>query len=291
MAPSKVGRRFCFTINNPTIDDGQRVVDLCQKSVYLIAGDEVGSSGTPHIQGYVVFSKSTRLSKVSKLLPRAYIAVAKGTSEENRTYCSKGGKFEEYGNCPNDCRITSDSNLAMWQHAYDLARANRIEDIRPDLQIRFIRAFERIRDRDMVPPVINDKLYNFWIYGPTGLGKTKFVFDNFPDHFKKLKNKWWDNYKGQQVVCMQEFGKKHEMLSEHLKEWADHYPFNCERKGSCCEINFKCLIITSNWAIEEIWQDENVVEPLLRRFRVYRVPDLPSAEVIQEVKDYILNVA
>lgn len=288
MAPSPQGTRWCFTINNPTDADAEAVLALVHDSSYLICGDEVGEQGTPHMQGYVVFPRNWRMSKLSRALPRARLALARGSSKDNQAYCSKGGKFEEYGDCPADCRITSQKNKDVWEEALSLARMNRISEIRADIQIRYIRSLERIRDLALPPPAINDKLFNLWIFGETGLGKTRWVFDTFPAHYKKLKNKWWDGFSGEGVVCIQEFSPKHEKLSEHLKEWADHYPFRCEKKGSSMEINFKVLIITSNYSIMDVFKDDEICRPLLRRFNVFHFPyHMPTPEYVQEIKDYL----
>jgi hypothetical protein len=264
------------------------VLKLVDVSDYLVAGDEVGASGTPHIQGYVVFKKSTRLSKVIKLLPGAHISIAKGTSQENRTYCCKDGHYEEYGDCPLDTRITAKKNIDVWEESLKLAKEDRIDEIRADMQIRFLRTFERIAHKARPKPPCNEKLLNIWIWGSTGTGKTRWCHDNFPDHYLKLKNKWWCDYNQEKVVIMQEIGRMHSKLSEYIKEWADHYPFRAEVKNGGGVFNMKCLIITSNYHPEMLWNEEEILEPLLRRFIVLKFPDeKPTEEKIQEWKDYI----
>lgn len=84
-----IGRRWVFTINNPTEADEEGVRVLRAASLYCIVGREVGESDTPHLQGYVVFEKMWRRMRLARVLPRAYLHVAHGSSPENQAYCSK----------------------------------------------------------------------------------------------------------------------------------------------------------------------------------------------------------
>lgn len=87
-------RHWCFTVNNPTAEDGEFLEKAHKegKISYLVAGQEIGTEGTPHIQGYVVLAKKLSLAGVKKLLPRAHLEQARGTPQENYNYCSKQDK-------------------------------------------------------------------------------------------------------------------------------------------------------------------------------------------------------
>ena len=103
MAPSPPSTRWCFTINYPTQADKDNVATLGNddtKRKYLVVGRERGESGTDHLQGFVVLIRSTRRSGISNLLPRAYLAPARGTSAQAADYCKKENDFDEYGECP-----------------------------------------------------------------------------------------------------------------------------------------------------------------------------------------------
>lgn len=100
--PSVQSSRWVFTINNPTPADRTHVVHLGESESikYLVAGREHGESGTPHLQGFVIFNRSVRRARVASALPRAHLEVARGTSEQAATYCKKEGDFDEYGTFP-----------------------------------------------------------------------------------------------------------------------------------------------------------------------------------------------
>lgn len=58
-------------------------------------------------------------------------------------------------------------------------------------------------------------------------------------------------------------------IGKFLKLWADHYPFPAEIKGSHLGlIRPDQIIVTSNWPIDEMFTEPNVLKPLKRRFKV-----------------------
>lgn len=90
-------KNYCFTINNPTLDDLRRLQEAAgdldrHGVVYLVFQHEVGEQGTFHVQGYVSFARKCRMDSTStrRLLPRAALSVAKGSPAQNKAYCTKG---------------------------------------------------------------------------------------------------------------------------------------------------------------------------------------------------------
>lgn len=88
-------RSWCFTINNDDYDDFMEIVRTPFK--YCCFGFEIGKKGTEHIQGYMQFDQPKTLKTVSGYLKTAHLEVAKGTPEQNISYCSKAGDFYEIG--------------------------------------------------------------------------------------------------------------------------------------------------------------------------------------------------
>lgn len=56
---------------------------------------------------------------------------------------------------------------------------------------------------------------------------------------------------------------------QHLKQWADHYPFKAAQKGSQLLIRPKRIVITSNYSIEECYPEVQDSAPLKRRFKCH----------------------
>lgn len=61
-------------------------------------------------------------------------------------------------------------------------------------------------------PKDKDHLRGIWIWGASGAGKSRLARDKFPNSYPKLCNKWWDGYKGQETVIMDDIGKDHKVL-------------------------------------------------------------------------------
>lgn len=85
------GKRWCFTYNNyAALEDF--VSRLRGAAVTYVFQHETGSSGTPHLQGYVEFRSRLRLSAIVGLfggLHRIHWSAARGTRDQNHDYCTK----------------------------------------------------------------------------------------------------------------------------------------------------------------------------------------------------------
>lgn len=92
------GRRYCFTLNNYSDAEQESLRQLAQDVKYLVFGREVGESGTPHLQGFVVFRTSTRFVAAKRAIGnRAHLELARGTSAQASLYCKKDDDYEEFG--------------------------------------------------------------------------------------------------------------------------------------------------------------------------------------------------
>ena len=101
---SKKSRSFCFTINNYNELELNQLKDIVCK--YIIIGDEIGESGTPHLQGYISFVNPISFESLKRQMPRAHISVANGTAEQNTQYCSKEKIIYQYGIMPKSGKRT-----------------------------------------------------------------------------------------------------------------------------------------------------------------------------------------
>lgn len=93
--------RWCFTLNNPTDLEIAGLRAHADQVTYLVFGHETApTTGTPHLQGFVVFTSNKRRGALVNFSARAWYEVARGTSLQASDYCKKGGEFEEFGQVP-----------------------------------------------------------------------------------------------------------------------------------------------------------------------------------------------
>lgn len=101
-------RHWIFTVNNWTAADEDVLIALGSTESYIVWGYETGLSGTPHLQGYVVFERVKRFSEAQRLLPEgAHLEVKRGSPQQASDYCKKDGLFKEFGILPSLSRGNS----------------------------------------------------------------------------------------------------------------------------------------------------------------------------------------
>lgn len=263
-------RNFLFTWNNYN-EDSEKYLRSLADVKYCCGGYEVGESGTPHIQGYVMFVNPKNFSAVIKLLPGCHVTVAE-TVEQGIAYCKKDGEFFEFGVMPVTKKRKGSDERERWAEAVKKAKSGDIESIDADIQLRFYRTLKEMKKDHMVTPESRPTLDNIWIYGPSGSGKSRGAREENPGAYYKACNKWWDGYDGQETVIIEDFDKTHGVLGHHLKIWADHGAFIAETKGGAMMIRPKKIVLTSNYCPGDIWEDGCTLEPLLRRFELVYKP-------------------
>jgi len=264
-------KHWCLTINNYTPVD-EAIFNNPPLFKYAIYGREKGENGTPHLQAFVTMWKQTMLSAMKKIFPRAHLEIKRGSVREAVAYCKKDMDFQEYGVMPlEQNEAGNEKNKEKWDTAKQLAIEGRIDEIDSKIFVQHYGTLKKIRsDYEEIPKDLEwtDKPPNQWIYGPTGTGKSRKAKAENPGHYLKMCNKWWENYAGEETVLMEDIGIAHAYLGDHLKIWADRYGFRAEIKHDSRVLRPQKIIVTSNYHPKELWTDNSVLEPILRRFQV-----------------------
>jgi len=129
-------KHWCFTLNNYTAGEEQLLADILESDhvEYGIYGHETGEAGTPHLQGYVVFSQRKRLAQVKALLGQRYhLERTRGTPKEASDYCKKEGDFNEYGTLP----ASTNSKAGKWEQLTTWVESLEERPSEPDLYRKF----------------------------------------------------------------------------------------------------------------------------------------------------------
>lgn len=270
-------RNWCFTVNNPTEEDELTIYNLSQLARFVVVGRETApTTGTPHFQGFVCFNSQRTFSAVRDDLPDgAHIEPksVKSTFKQAADYCRKDGDYFEFGELPMDKEQKGEAGKQSAKERWELAKAGDFESLPPEHYPRYRAIYAEFR-------VVEDRstLRNLWIYGPSGCGKSRYVREHYGvgtdlggdlGFYTKGMNKWWDGYRDEPVVLLDDFDPEHgKYLGYFLKIWADHYSFNAEVKGGMMKIRPQIVIVTSQYTIHQCFSERETIEAVNRRFEV-----------------------
>lgn len=246
-------KHWCFTINNPTVEDNPRVFRDCSYVVWQL---EQGENGTPHIQGYLALNAKKRISFLSSLSARAHWTLCRGSPQQNKDYCTKAeGRLDgpwELGVLP---LTGGQAEHARWALILADAKAGRLAELEErEPRVTLLHRSKLLAVREWATESLAT-IDARWFCGSTGSGKSSEARKLFPGaYIKAANNKWWCGYMGEDAVIMEDMDCTHTYMAFHLKTWADHYPFPAERKGgSLGLIRPKTIIVTSNYTIDSIF--------------------------------------
>lgn len=262
-------RRICFTLNNPTQDDLERARATVGDDTLHggICGFEVGESGTPHLQGYLEFSRRMRFGGVRSRLPwlgRAALFAAKGSRQCNREYCSKDEDIIfDFGLAGSNSGQSSRSDLHQIREQID----NGVPELEIAEQhfsrwVQYRRAFSAYRqlrhgnDRELR---LDLRVKLLW--GRAGTGKSRSVYEEEKDLWSWPGGAWFDGYSGQQAVLFDDFCG--ELPLVFFLRVLDIYPIDVPVKGSFVPWRPRRIYITSNKPLSEWYPWVGLDDPQL----------------------------
>ena len=76
---------------------------------------------------------------------------------------------------------------------FENARNGNFAAIPDDIKVKHYANLQKIK-KDNIQIVDKDHLRGVWIWGESGVGKSRKAREDYPDAYPKLCNKWWDGY-------------------------------------------------------------------------------------------------
>lgn len=250
-------RSFCFTINN--IEDTTEQQLNAVECRYMIFGREVApTTGQRHLQGFVTFKNALGLQTVKEKLPfGAHVEVAKGSAAQNKAYCSKGGEFQERGEIPSPGKRT-DLDVAI-----DLALSsglNAVAEQHPKAWVLHSKGLKELVNtkREGLLGRRSHKRTCLWLWGPSGAGKTKWIYDNFD-----AKQIWtdsgskdfYDGYDGQVCAILDDLDTQTKNFKDLLRLSDPWHNPTLNAKGTRCVFTADYVVVTTTLSIDRFMSD------------------------------------
>jgi hypothetical protein len=307
------GRKWILVINNPLEKGFSREVikeklETLKSAIYWCISDEIGEEQTPHTNIFIYSPSPIRFSTLKNLFPPAHIEKANGTVQENRDYLTKSGKwtdtdkaatliddsFEEWGEMPKEREYSGGVEGIILQRIQDGAT-------NAEILLDFPHYLRGIRDVEYVRQTLRaeenrDKwrdIETVYIWGATGLGKTRYVMDGFGYSNVYAVNNYkhpFDGYAGESVMLFDEFNSA--IRIQDMNNYLDGYPISLPARYSNKVACYERVFIISNLDLKIQYSHEQLHQPevwaaFLRRIHkaIHFMPDGTRREY--GTQDYI----
>ncbi len=283
-------RNWVVTQQDPTVT-AYRPKELYKTVNYMISRYEVGEkTGNIHIQMFIQFNNALPGSSIEKVLRSSsyHAERATGTPLQAAAYCGavKESKHYEKPGAMNNTVIELGERDETTQGAReDLKRLaatakdlgeNATAHLYPEMYIKYHRGIKALIEQ-LEPVVLRREIvpicHNFW--GKTGRGKSEKAYKlakklGYKDHqiYMQSGTKWWDGYRGQPVVIVNEFDGTG-WTCNMFKKITDRWFHQVEVKGSFRTLKVEHFIFTSQqrcdtWYKNMPMEDQ---EAVMRRFK------------------------
>lgn len=232
------------------------------KPNYLLAAKESApTTGHAHIHCYVQFPNCRRLSL--KKLEGAHVEKCFGSPEQNQDYVKKDGDILVEEGALRACYMPSIGELKKMPAAQ-----------RDTLPAVLFNICNKLNNEDAKYFTAKDfykgKITVFWLYGPSGAGKTraaiKYIRDNKFNSVKFDGSFWHGVTEDCSIALYDDFRDSHMKPSE-LINFIDYNVHTMNVKGGTVKNNYKEIYITSIQDPEKIYSnmEEEYKEQWLRR--------------------------
>lgn len=224
---------------------------------YIIGQEEqCPKTGRHHYQIYTQFIKKKYLTGVQKIFGKnGHYELAKGTPEQNIKYCSKpesrtlnGWKIEKGTPIGQGTRTDLNTIVADLATHRDLRKVLEDQDQRTTAvrYIRHLQVFLELTGQNHRNWEMNIEVWT----GHPGTGKSKLAWELHPNAYSWNQSSWWERYRGQDTVIVDEFEPYKTGLS-YINKLTDRYPLIVDVKNSSADFISKTIIFISNHPFNE----------------------------------------
>lgn len=268
---------------------------MCNKygwTYYHAAHEIAPTTGNHHIDAYYEMStqrkNTTEIKKFEKTFGKGFgdLQSAKGTAGENCDYSQKEGRRMESAGVAGagqgervDLKAVKDE-IMSGQKTVDQVTVEQ-----PEIYHQYGRTLTKIQDLALRKQFRTEMPITTWVYGPTGVGKSHWLFKDFnPEthYLWKDDNGWQDGYTGQSVVLINEY--RGGIPFAELLQILDKWPYFIRRRGRepapMLATEFR---ITSSMSPSQVYKniaETDNINQLLRRVTIKEVKTRMIAEIL-----------
>jgi len=194
----------------------------------------------------------------------------------------------EYGTPSKVKQGTRTDVTALMADVKSLKTDLELVDNHGELALRYFKAIQTLRQQ--IKPAKGQPTEIYLMVGPTGVGKTRKAYQDWPDLWEvpisQGTSNWFDGYAGQKVVLFDEFSG--DMPLRNALKILDHwYVRQVPTKGGHVWFNPSVVLVTSNFHPSTWYDYSSRIEherALRRRFhRVYHGADLTLLDTTEAI--------
>jgi len=266
---------WCFTLYGDydvsKDEDPVSLYDSSQMEYIVYQLERCPKTQKLHIQGFVSYLKQLRMKKAKDLIhSTAHMEVARGSHKQAADYCKKSdtnvkGPWE-YGTPPVGKGARTDLKTAV-AAIKEGKTMQVVASENPCTFVHYSKGLIALRAQLFPSPAWRD-LNVTWLWGTTGIGKTRSAYTYDPGLYKAIMPcQWWDGYDCQSTVLFDDFyGQVPVSMMLRLLDW---YPEPVQTKNGRITPSYETIIITSNVAPKQwyrkLWDRRPETEPAFMR--------------------------
>lgn len=251
-----------------------------------------GNTGYEHWQTWVEHTAPIRFSTLQKRLPGCQLVARKARKRDAYKYCTKS-----------DTRVEGVERIIIGDpekmlktrqgERTDLERVREavledglsVDEVLLEVPesgrfVNYVRELVSARDRREARGVERD-VHVTYLFGEPGVGKTRWLYDNYDDVARLTEYRHFDAYDGQKVLALDEFGGQIDLRL--LNGVLDRYPLDLPARYRDRPARYEEVVILSNvppWSLYD-WEQSVVRRAFARR--LHKVLRMEADGHVQEV--------